>query len=810
MCSVTMAENWIEQCLNESDSPADVSSDAFCEGDSLPRERDRKPDDEKENARALKPHSTPLTLQWLEENYEMAEGVCIPRSALYMHYLDFCEKQDIQPVNAASFGKIIRQQFPQLTTRRLGTRGQSKYHYYGIAVRESSIYYDIIYSKKGAGGYELGDPAKKEASKQTVAYSPRSKLGTLLPEFPDVKDLNLPRSIPKEKVSTFIMMYRTHCQRILDTVIRANFDEVQSFLLHFWQGMPPHMVSVIGSQTVVNIVGVCDSILYKAISSVLMPTVLQALPDSLTQVIRKFARQLDEWLKVALEDLPESLCQMKFDLARRFSQMLRRQTSLNHLCQASRTVIHSSDITSQMLEDWQAIDIISIVKQTLYTMENGREQEFTLVKKLYKEFETLLEEQAPIEAYTEWLDQMVDRCVVKLSSHKPGSLRRIARQFLLMWSGFGTRVIRDMTLHSSPSFGSFHLLHLMFDDYVMYLVESLQASQHSSQLLQDMRGEKDSVSKDLDDPALPNIQSSMVGMETNSQLSITMDTHPTSPNLDASPLQSSVASPTGSHNSTLRTSPYHSPTGMVPANSALHTRHAVMNAGSVQLAGVNSNPMASLYTTQEDTSSRSATSQATFHYNSFSAVGQPGYSAASHEPSSGVQNSALRFSGGYPSSSQYHNARLGSSDNEMAPSSSIASLGAASRWPDATNSSYTVNSDLQNQYTCVETAAVYGSAMNLSRRGMEYNQPGYQYTGTESRLGHPANGYVPHYPSAYGADAYYHGNKRVEDIGTKRRAEEENILGEGSGDHSTVIRSPQKRSSYSQHLGYYSHMQTAS
>ncbi|XP_066264702.1 transcription factor RFX4-like isoform X2 [Branchiostoma lanceolatum] len=796
-------ENWIEQCLNESDEP-DGSSDAFREGDSLPRERDRKPDDEKENTRALKPHSTPLTLQWLEENYEMAEGVCIPRSALYMHYLDFCEKHDIQPVNAASFGKIIRQQFPQLTTRRLGTRGQSKYHYYGIAVRESSLYYDIIYSKKGAGGYEMGDPAKKEASKQTVAYSPRSKLGTLLPEFPDVKDLNLPSSIPQEKVSTFIMMYRTHCQRILDTVIRANFDEVQSFLLHFWQGMPPHMVSVIGSQTVVNIVGVCDSILYKAISSVLMPTVLQALPDSLTQVIRKFAKQLDEWLRVALEDLPDSLCQMKFDLARRFSQMLRRQTSLNHLCQASRTVIHSSDITSQMLEDWRAIDIISIVKQTLYTMENGREQEFTLIQKLYKEFETLLEEQAPIEAYTEWLDQLVDRCVVKLSSHKPGSLRRIARQFLLMWSGFGTRVIRDMTLHSSPSFGSFHLLHLMFDDYVMYLVESLQAGEHSSQLLQDMKGEKKSASKDLDDPALPNIQSSMVGMETNPQLSVILDRQPSSPNMDGSPLQS----PTGSHNSTLRTSPYHSPTGMVSANSALHTRHAGMNAGSVQVAGVNSNPMASLYPGQEDVCSRSAASQATFHYSSFGAVGQPGYSAASNEHVSGVQNSAFRFSGGYPSSPQYHNGRLGPSDNETTCSSSVPSLGATSRWPDVPSSSYTANPDLPNQYSCSETA-VYGSAMNLSRRGMEYNQSGYQYAGTDSRLGHPTNGYVS-YPLAYGAEAYYHGNKRTEDGGAKRRAEEQDILGEESGDHSTVIKSPQKRSSYSQHLGYYSHMQTAS
>ena len=76
--------------------------------------------------RILRPHSTPATLIWLQENYEIADGICIPRSTLYMHYVDFCSKNHIQPVNAASFGKIIRQQFPQLTTRRLGTRGQSR------------------------------------------------------------------------------------------------------------------------------------------------------------------------------------------------------------------------------------------------------------------------------------------------------------------------------------------------------------------------------------------------------------------------------------------------------------------------------------------------------------------------------------------------------------------------------------------------------------------------------------------------------------------------------------------------------------
>ncbi|XP_041441964.1 transcription factor RFX4 isoform X7 [Xenopus laevis] len=382
---------------------------------------------------------------------------------------------------------IIRQQFPQLTTRRLGTRGQSKYHYYGIAVKESSQYYDVMYSKKGAAW--VNETGKKEVTKQTVAYSPRSKLGTLLPEFPNVKDLNLPSSLPEEKISTFIMMYRTHCQRILDTVIRANFDEVQSFLLHFWQGMPPHMLPVLGSSTVVNIVGVCDSILYKAISGVLMPTVLQALPDSLTQVIRKFAKQLDEWLKVALHDLPENLRNIKFELSKRFSQILRRQTSLNHLCQASRTVIHSADITFQMLEDWRNVDLNSITKQSLYTIEDSREEHRKLIIQLYQEFDHLLEDQSPIESYIDWLDSMVDRCVVKVASKKQGSLKKVAQQFLLIWSCFGTRVIRDMTLHSAPSFGSFHLIHLMFDDYVLYLLESLHCQERANELMRAMKGE---------------------------------------------------------------------------------------------------------------------------------------------------------------------------------------------------------------------------------------------------------------------------------------------------------------------------------
>jgi len=38
------------------------------------------------------------------------------------------------------------------------------------------------------------------------------------------------------------------------------------------------------------------------------------------------------------------------------------------------------------------------------------------------------------------------------------------------------------------SVGSFHLLHLMFDDYLLYLVESLQSHERYNELLAAVRG----------------------------------------------------------------------------------------------------------------------------------------------------------------------------------------------------------------------------------------------------------------------------------------------------------------------------------
>lgn len=45
--------------------------------------------------------------------------------------------------------------------------------------------------------------------------------------------------------------------------------------------------------------------------------------------------------------------------------------------------------------------------------------------------------------------------------------------------------------------GSFHLIHLMFDDYVLYLLESLHCQERANELMRAMKGEGSPGKTDL-------------------------------------------------------------------------------------------------------------------------------------------------------------------------------------------------------------------------------------------------------------------------------------------------------------------------
>ncbi|XP_044147680.1 DNA-binding protein RFX6 [Bufo gargarizans] len=430
-----------------------------------------------------KKKQTQLTLQWLEENYIVCEGVCLPRCILYAHYLDFCRKEKLEPACAATFGKTIRQKFPLLTTRRLGTRGHSKYHYYGIGIKESSAYYHSVYSGKGLTRFS-GSKLKSEGG-FTRKYSLNSKTGTLLPEFPNAQHLVLQGTLSKEKVDTLIMMYKTHCQCVLDNAINGNFEEIQHFLLHFWQGMPDHLLPLLENPVIIDIFCVCDSILYKVLTDVLIPATMQEMPESLLADIRNFAKHWEQWVTSSLENLPECLSEKKLPIARRFVSSLKRQTSFLHLAQIARPALFDQNIVNAMTSDIEKVDLYSIGSQALLSSCSGADSDIDVYTELFQELKDLLKKNATVESFIEWLDNVVEQRVIKASKQNGKSLKKRAQDFLLKWSFFGARVMHNLTLNNAASFGSFHLIRMLLDEYILLAVET-QFNNDKEQELQNL------------------------------------------------------------------------------------------------------------------------------------------------------------------------------------------------------------------------------------------------------------------------------------------------------------------------------------
>jgi len=199
------------------------------------------------------------------DNYEKAEGVSLLRSTIYDNYLTHCSETKFDPLNAPSFGKLIRSVFTGLQTRRLGTRygaifkyimwlilltvflfirGNSKYHYYGIRIKPNSLLNDF----KEEGSPLVETTSQRSSSKKIKKikteeqnynqyttnssdsgnYSQNSipsyhqaqyqeYLGdgaNAVPQFPDTKfdEIQLDDDCTLEDVDAFKHLYREHCE----------------------------------------------------------------------------------------------------------------------------------------------------------------------------------------------------------------------------------------------------------------------------------------------------------------------------------------------------------------------------------------------------------------------------------------------------------------------------------------------------------------------------------------------------------------------------------------------------------------------
>uniref|UniRef100_A0A8C3AIJ0 DNA-binding protein RFX2 n=1 Tax=Cyclopterus lumpus TaxID=8103 RepID=A0A8C3AIJ0_CYCLU len=454
---------------------------------------------------------------WLLDNYETAEGVSLPRCSLYNHYLRHCQEQKLDPVNAASFGKLIRSVFMGLRTRRLGTRGNSKYHYYGIRVKPDSplnrlqedtqymaMRQQPVHQKQRFKPLQKVDGMSDSlcGSSQNCNSTPEQSVAAqsqhhqqyidtshILPPFPspDLGTQPLPERINMNDIKKLQTLYRDHCEATLDVVMNLQFHYIEKLWQTFWYSTPP---SSDGNTTMPNsdddLEGVipreklvalckyepvrlwmrsCDHILYQALVEILIPDVLRPVPSTLTQAIRNFAKSLEGWLTNAMTNFPQEIIRTKVAVVSAFAQTLRRYTSLNHLAQAARAVLQNTSQINQMLSDLNRVDFANVQEQASWVCQCDE----SVVQRLEQDFKVTLQQQSSLDQWATWLDNVVSQ-VLKPHQGSP-SFPKAARQFLLKWSFYSSMVIRDLTLRSAASFGSFHLIRLLYDEYMFYLVE---------------------------------------------------------------------------------------------------------------------------------------------------------------------------------------------------------------------------------------------------------------------------------------------------------------------------------------------------
>jgi regulatory factor X 1/2/3 len=156
--------------------------------------------------------------------------------------------------------------------------------------------------------------------------------------------------------------------------------------------------------------------------------------------------------------------------------MLRRYTSLNRLSQAARAILQKSSQIDHTLDDLIRVDFCSVREQASRTCEYDN----ITVEQLEAHYINTLQALKCLDLWAIRLKEQVNLALKQFEA-KP-DFAKSAKQYLLYWLFYNSIVFKDLTLRHLESSGQLHLIRLLYDDYLIFLIEH-QMALHSGQTL---------------------------------------------------------------------------------------------------------------------------------------------------------------------------------------------------------------------------------------------------------------------------------------------------------------------------------------
>ena len=262
---------------------------------------------------------------------------------------------------------------------------------------------------------------------------------------------------------------------MLHLIEQQSFESaVDSLWKNFWSGnrtgslTQEQMFNIVAIPDIYKTVDKIDQLFYQSAMDLLMPSVFAPVSsiEYLTK-IRGFVKKIVPTFETALAKAPSEFKNLKLASGKAFAHRMKRYTAIHHLSDAARAVLSQPEQVDTMYEEFRKIDVASIQEQAGWVCECDP----LLFKSIFEAFQDNLKASRELEAWGEWMEAIVDQVLAKFHDQPLHVQVAKSKQLIHDWNYYSSAIIRDLTLRSAQSFGSFHLLKILFEDYIFYLVE---------------------------------------------------------------------------------------------------------------------------------------------------------------------------------------------------------------------------------------------------------------------------------------------------------------------------------------------------
>ncbi|KIH94281.1 regulatory factor X, other [Sporothrix brasiliensis 5110] len=461
-----------------------------------------------------------FAMLWINQVCSKGKG-SVPRGRVYANYASRCANERITVLNPASFGKLVRVLFPGLRTRRLGVRGESKYHYVNFTLAEdgpdvpdsprlqvplldslkqhqeaqssgSGEYVQCLYNQPDAMGIDQLNATATSKTIQNLFLAsstdtePFSQSDPLV--LPRIEPF-LPSGTDPDAAKSLAALYRSHCTSLVECIRYCKEKTFFHLFTSFHGTLTMPVQKLFANPAVAPWIEESDFALYQRMMRIISGLTLQVVPKPVLDTLRNISERLVSHIRESFQGQPSHVVRAKEAPATIFAGLLDRALRVNLTAHAAANMLSNPANRDQMYLDW--ITLVRVRKVAESVPARGMDD---VVNLLISQLRDLLD---PVEVpwelesatlYGEYaarsgrrLDNentvdggasnVLDRWVSLLQS-LPGRFPYAShRDIVWCVQRIGTAVMRDLTIQQGKSFGSWWVTKCWIDEMVAFLAE---------------------------------------------------------------------------------------------------------------------------------------------------------------------------------------------------------------------------------------------------------------------------------------------------------------------------------------------------